>query len=201
MSVKLDYPATQRNKEAILGVLRDVIPSGSVVLEIASGSGQHGVHFAANLPSVVWQPSSYEAEERASIEAYRKESGLDNLRQPVDLDVRETDWPVDGIDTIFCANMIHIAPWAAAEGLFAGAGRLLGPGGKLVTYGPYCFDGAFTADSNAAFDRRLRERDPSWGVRDLNDLAHLATAAELVLVDTIAMPANNHILVWAKKGA
>lgn len=199
--MKLDYSATQRNKHAILEVLRRLVDPGSRVLEIASGSGQHAVHFAANLPGVSWQPSSYEANERASIEAYRRDHAeLKNLAAPIAIDVRDDDWATGTFDAIFCANMLHIAPWTAAEGLFRGAGRLLGSDGLLITYGPYRFDGAWTAESNAMFDARLRERDPSWGVRDTRDLEVLGAAADLVLVDTIVMPANNHVLVFRKPG-
>ena len=195
--MKLDYPATARNQTAILATLRGVLGDARSVLEVASGSGQHATFFAAELPHVTWQPSSYEEEERASIAAYRSEMpDLLNLLPPVALDVHDQPWPLEAVDAVFCANMIHIAPWSACVALFEGASRVLRAGGALITYGPYRFDGGFTADSNANFDASLRRRNPSWGVRDVSALAEVGAPLGFALVDTQELPANNHVLVW-----
>lgn len=186
--------------------LRDVLarllapgaaPSGTV-LEIASGSGYHAAAFAAALPHLIWQPSDPDADARASIAAHAGAAGLANLKAPLALDVRTLPWPVAAAAAVVCINMIHISPWEATEALFAGAGGVLPAGGLLVTYGPYLMDGDFQAESNAAFDRSLKARDPAWGLRDLADLAPLARAHGLGLDARIAMPANNHTLVFKK---
>lgn len=190
-------PATARNRAPILEVLQEVLPGRGLVLEIASGTGEHAVHFAAALPDLTWQPSDPSEDARASIAAWRDEAALPNLRAPLPLDVT-APWPVDAADAIVCINMIHIAPWEATLALFAGAARVLPPGGPLVTYGPYRFGGAFTAESNAAFDADLRRRDPRWGVRDVVDLEAAAIAAGLALIGTFGLPANNHAIVWRR---
>lgn len=193
-------PATARNRAPILEVLRRVLPAEGVVLELASGTGEHAVHFAAALPGLTWQPSDPSPEARASIAAWRAEAALPNLRPPLPLDV-VAPWPLDDVAplaAIVCINMIHIAPWAATEALFAGAARALAPGAPLVTYGPYRFGGAFTADSNAAFDADLRARDPRWGVRDIDDLTALAASHAIARVETVELPANNHALIWRR---
>lgn len=190
-------PATARNRAPILAVLQEVLPGRGLVLEIASGTGEHVVHFAAALPDLTWQPSDPSEDARASIAAWRDEAALPNLRAPLPLDVT-APWPVDAADAIVCINMIHIAPWEATLALFAGAARVLPPGGPLVTYGPYRFGGAFTAESNAAFDADLRRRDPRWGVRDVVDLEAAAIAAGLALIGTFGLPANNHAIVWRR---
>ncbi|NUP05491.1 MAG: DUF938 domain-containing protein [Polyangiaceae bacterium] len=194
--MKASAPAADRNKGPIADVLRRLLPDRGVVLEIASGTGQHAAHFAATFPDVVFRPSDPSAEARASIDAYVREVGLPNLEPPVALDVRVPGWE-QPVDVVLCINMIHIAPWTAAEALFDGASRCLTPGrGRLVLYGPYRFHGAFTAPSNEAFDESLRSRDPSWGVRDVDDLDVLAKRTGFVRTETIAMPANNHVLVF-----
>ena len=193
-------PATARNRAPILEVLRRVLPAEGVVLELASGTGEHAVHFAAALPGLTWQPSDPSPEARASIAAWRAEAALPNLRPPLPLDV-VAPWPLDDVAplaAIVCINMIHIAPWAATEALFAGAARALAPGAPLVTYSPYRFGGAFTADSNAAFDADLRARDPRWGVRDIDDLTALAASHAIARVETVELPANNHALIWRR---
>ena len=190
-------PATARNRAPILAVLQEVLPGRGLVLEIASGTGEHAVHFAAALPDLTWQPSDPSEDARVSIAAWRDEAALPNLRAPLPLDVT-APWPVDAADAIVCINMIHIAPWEATLALFAGAARVLPPGGPLVTYGPYRFGGAFTAESNAAFDADLRRRDPRWGVRDVVDLEAAAIAAGLALIGTFGLPANNHAIVWRR---
>jgi len=189
-------PATERNREPILGVLRRVLPEHGLVLEIASGTGQHAVAFAGALPAITWQPTDRDPVSLASIAAYRADADLPNLRPPLALDVETWPWPVDHADAIVCINMIHISPWSATVALFAGAARALPPTGVLVTYGPYRFRGQFTAPSNQAFDDSLRARDPRWGVRDVVDLEAEAARAGLLLKETVALPANNHALVW-----
>ena len=194
--MKQRSPAADRNREPILEVLRRVLPARGLVLEIASGSGQHAAWFAAALPGLTWQPTDPDSAARASIEAWRAEADLPNLRPPLALDVTATPWPVETADAIVCINMLHIAPWEAALALVAGAGRVLPAGGVLVTYGPYRFAGELPAPSNQAFDQSLRSRDPRWGIRDVVDLDAIAAPHGLVREETIALPANNHALVW-----
>ncbi|SOZ39531.1 DUF938 domain-containing protein [Cupriavidus neocaledonicus] len=191
-------PATERNREPILAVLRQVLPASGTVLEIASGTGQHAVHFAAALPGITWQPSDPDAAARASIAAWTAHAGLANVRAPLALDVCRQPWGIDAAAAVVCINMIHIAPWAAAEALFAGAGKLLGPGGVLFLYGPYRRGGAHTAPSNAAFDAQLRATDPDWGVRDMEAVIALGAAQGLRCDEPVPMPANNFCLVLRK---
>src|SRR5262245_17571049 len=157
--------ATQRNRVPILDVLRRVLPTDALVLEVASGTGEHALFFAQSLPGIRWQPSDVDAAARASIAAWCVD--VPNVRAPLALDVTEEVWPIDGADAVVCINMIHIAPWPVCEGLMRGAGRILRPGGVLFLYGPYRVGGAHTAPSNVAFDERLRSENPAWGVRDL----------------------------------
>lgn len=192
-------PATQRNREPILEVLRTVLPATGTVLEIASGSGEHAVYFAAALPTLVFQPSDIDASALASIQAWIAESGLPNVSPPLRLDVTDQRWPTDPVAAIFSANMIHIAPPEATVGLMAGAARHLLPGGVLVVYGPFRIDGAHTAPSNAAFDADLRARDPRWGVRDLEWVRDLAAGHGLTLEQRLPMPANNQTLVFRQR--
>ncbi|HEU5058839.1 MAG TPA: DUF938 domain-containing protein [Kofleriaceae bacterium] len=191
--------AAERNAEPIRAVLARVLPARGLVLEIASGTGQHAVHMARALPQVTWQPSDPDPFALESIAAWRADAGLDNLLAPIELDVTREPWPLAAADAIVCINMIHIAPWEAALALFRGAGRLLPAGGLLYLYGPYRFHGSFTAPSNAAFDASLRARDPAWGVRDLDDIEPAAAAAGLCHEETVAMPANNHSLVFRRR--
>jgi SAM-dependent methyltransferase len=193
---KQHAPAAARNRAPICEVLSRELPPQGGVLEIASGSGEHAVDFARAFPALAWQPSDASEAALASIAAWRAEAQLANLRAPVALDVTAAVWPVTHADAIVCINMVHISPWQATLGLFAGAARLLAPGALLYLYGPYRFGGVFTAASNAAFDRSLQQRDPRWGVRDLDDLEAAAKPHGLVLRDTVAMPANNHSLVF-----
>lgn len=201
-AVKRDAPATHRNRQPILEVLRRWLEAPARVLEIASGSGQHAIHFASALPGVEWQPTDPDPEAIASIRAWRAEADLDNVLPPLDLDVTRPEWTtgLSPVDAVFNANMIHIAPWRACEGLFAGLPRLLRPGGHLFLYGPFRRGGAHTAPSNAAFDARLRERDPEWGVRDLEQVLDLARATGIDHVVTEPLPANN-LLVVMRRGA
>jgi SAM-dependent methyltransferase len=194
-------PAAERNRGPILDVLRRVLPARGTVLEIASGTGQHVAHFAAALPDLTWQPSDRADADFASITAWCEHAGARNALPPVVLDVTREPWPVTIVDAIYNANMIHISPWQICLGLLRGAGTHLAADGVLVLYGPYKEGGAHTAPSNAAFDADLRTRDPSWGVRDLEEVARVATAHGLVLREQVAMPANNLMLVFHRAPA
>ena len=200
--MKLHSPSADRNKEPLLAVLRDVLPAHGTLLELNAGSGQHAVHFARALPGLRWIPTDLDADARASIASWRSEANLPNLAPAAALDARAPSWcpplPDDGADAILSVNMMHIAPWEAAVGLFAGAGRHLRPGGVLVTYGPYNVDGRFTAESNAAFDARLRAQDSTWGIRDLADLLALAETHGLTRELVQPMPANNFTVVYRR---
>jgi hypothetical protein len=190
-------PATARNREPILEILRRVLPSRGLVLEISSGTGEHATFFAPQLPDLTWQPSDPDPAARASIAAWTEATGAANVRPPLALDARADAWPLTRADAIICINMIHIAPWEAALGLFAGASRLLAKGSPLYLYGPFKRGGEHTAPSNAAFDASLRARDLSWGVRDLDSVTAAAARAGLGLSEVVAMPANNLSLVLA----
>ncbi|KVV33158.1 SAM-dependent methyltransferase [Burkholderia ubonensis] len=197
-SMRLSAPAAERNRGPILDVLRRVLPARGDVLEIASGTGQHVVHFAAGLPGLHWHPSDPDAQARRSIAAWISQAGLSNVDAPLAFDVRDAAWPFAALDAIVCINMIHIAPWACAEALFAGASRVLRPGGVLVLYGPYRREGRHTAPSNAAFDAQLRSRDPSWGVRDLETVVALGLDRGLDCIEVVEMPANNLSVVFRR---
>ena len=197
--MKLYSPAAERNAEPIRQVLARVLPATGLVLEVASGSGQHAEVMARAFPALTWQPTDLDPAALTSLAERVGELGLPNLRHPLRLDAADPSWPVPSADAIVCINMVHIAPWSAALGLLAGAGRLLAPGAPLVTYGPYRFGGAFTAPSNEAFDQSLRARDPAWGVRDAGELEAAAAGHGLVLEETVAMPANNHVLVFRRR--
>jgi SAM-dependent methyltransferase len=198
MDPKHRAPATTRNREPIREVLERELPTLGTVLEIASGSGEHAIHFARAFPGLTWQPSDASQPALASIAAWRAEAQLANACAPIALDVTAATWPVAHADAIVCINMVHIAPWEAALGLLAGAARLLSPGALLYLYGPYRFGGTFTAGSNAEFDRSLRERDPRWGVREVDELARAAGVHGFVLREVVAMPANNHSLLFRR---
>ena len=191
--MKQSSPATARNREPIREVLATVLPASGVVLEIASGAGEHAVHMAQAFPQIEWQPTDPDEVALASISAWRTELALPNLRAPVRLDVRDATWPA--ANAIVCINMIHISPWDASLALFAGAARTLAPGELLFTYGPYRFDGQ-TAPSNEGFDQSLRSRNPAWGVRDVVDLKRAAVG--FTFASAIAMPSNNHSLVFRR---
>jgi cyclopropane fatty-acyl-phospholipid synthase-like methyltransferase len=192
-------PSTVRNREPILEVLRPRLPRDARVLEVASGAGEHAMYLAAALPGVRWQPTDRDAEALASIAAWRTASGLANLAAPIRLDAADqASWPPGPFEAVVCINMVHISPWAATEGLMAGAGRVLTPGGRLFLYGPYIEADMETAPSNLAFDESLRSRDPAWGLRDLADVTALAAANGLSFAERIGMPANNLIVVFEK---
>jgi SAM-dependent methyltransferase len=191
-------PHVARNAGPIAEILRAVLPERGLVLEIASGTGEHILHFAQAFPALRWQPSDPDPAALASIAAWRAEAGPANLLPPVALDARADAWPIQAADAILCINMVHISPWDATLGLLRGAGRLLVPGAPLYLYGAYRQAGVPTAPSNEAFDASLRARDPEWGLRDLDDVVAEAQARGLRLEAVIPMPANNLSVVLRK---
>jgi hypothetical protein len=180
-----------------LTVLRQVLPTSGTVLEIASGSGQHVAHFAEALPNLRWQPTDVDASVLPSIAAWTRH--LDNVAPPLSLDVTGEDWPLVHFDAVFCANMIHIAPWAACLGLLDGVSKRLGQGAPLCLYGPFKRNGAHTAPSNESFDADLRARNADWGVRDLDEVAREAMSRSLALARVFEMPANNLAAVFQRQ--
>jgi SAM-dependent methyltransferase len=198
---KRDAPATYRNREPILEVLARWLVAPARVLEVASGTGQHAVFFAEQLPQLAWLPTDHDPSGLESIEAWVAESGLSNLSAPAALDAESDDWPVEAgeIDAIFNANMIHISPWSVGSGLFRGAGRVLREGGLLLLYGPFKRGGEHTSPSNAAFDESLRQRDPAWGIRDLEEVIATADRNGLTHLETNDLPANNKLLVFRRR--
>ena len=198
MSHARSSPAAERNREPILDVLREVLPERGLVLEVASGTGEHAVHFARALPELTFQPSDPDPAALRSIEAWRAQAGLSNLLAPLELDASAREWPVAAADAILCVNMVHISPWAATEGLMRGAGRLLVPGTPLVLYGPYRRSAVPTAPSNEAFDESLRARNPEWGLRDLEAVEAEASKHGLRLERVVEMPANNLTIVFRR---
>lgn len=197
---KRSAPTALRNREPIADILADWLPTSGLVLEIASGSGEHVVHFAARFPFLQWQPSDSNEDALASIAAWRAESGLPNVLPPINIDAASRDWPIDRADALFNSNMAHISPWAASLGMLDGAARILPAGAPLILYGPWLKDDIETAPSNLAFDADLRERNPAWGLRRLADVAEQAALAGLRLRERHDMPANNKLLVWARAG-
>ncbi len=195
---KLTSPSALRNRDPILGVLRDHFPAKGLVLEIASGSGEHVVHFASHLPDLVWQPTDPSSEARQSIATRAAQAGIETILPPVDLDASRAEWPVETADAILAINMVHISPWAATEGLLAGAGRLLATRAPLVLYGPYRQEGRDLVESNAAFDASLKARNPLWGIRQLEDVVACAKTHGLVLDSVIDMPANNLSVIFRR---
>jgi SAM-dependent methyltransferase len=191
-------PAAMRNREPILQVLRDVLPPSALVLEIASGTGEHAVWFSRALPGLRWQPTDLDAEALKSIEAWRDTTGLPNLLPPLRLDAEADTWPVDHADAVVAINMVHIAPWTATQGLIAGAARVLTSEGLLFLYGPFREGGMHTAATNAVFDADLRARNPSWGIRDLDEITALASHHGLKPPERIAMPSNNLSVVFRR---
>jgi SAM-dependent methyltransferase len=205
---RLDAAAFHRNHAPIWAVLQKFLDGKSGdVLEAGSGTGQHVVHFAGRSPDITWWPSDFNAEHLASIAAWRTHADLANIRAPMRIDLSDPEWcpgmhggsgPGELL-AVFCANVIHIAPWRVAEGLFAGAARSLRSDGRLYLYGPFKRDGKHTAMSNAVFDTSLRQQDAEWGVRDLGELTALADGVSLSLIETVDMPANNMILVFGRR--
>jgi cyclopropane fatty-acyl-phospholipid synthase-like methyltransferase len=196
----LTAPAAERNKEPILAVLEPLLPSTGTVLEIASGTGQHVVHFARALPHITWLPSDASAEARDSIAAWLDAERLPNVQAPIALDVLERPWPVNRqIDAMVCINLIHISPWTVTAALFAGAAELLSDAGLVYLYGPYKQQGRHTAPSNEAFDRSLRAQNPAWGVRNLEDVIQTAANAGFEHLATVEMPANNLSVAFRRR--
>ena len=191
-------PSAERNKDPILAVLAEVLPARGLVLEIASGTGQHVVHFAAALAGLLWQPSELDRASCEAIDERVRDAGLANVRPAIELDARTTPWPVEAADAIVCINMVHISPWSATLGLMAEAARVLGEGGVLFLYGPYRRDGLHTSPGNVQFDAELRARNPEWGIRDTQEVCEAASAARFALERLVEMPANNLSLVFRK---
>ncbi len=192
-------PSTARNRDPILEVLKVHLPTAGLVLEIAAGAGEHAAHNAAALPELQWRPTDPDPEALVSIEAWRAQAGLSNLLPALRLDASDPDaWPIRRADAVVNINMIHISPWAATEGLMAGAGSVLPPGGMLFLYGPYLEPEVATAPSNLAFDESLKSRNPAWGLRQRDEVVDLAGRRGLRLLERIAMPANNLALIFHK---
>lgn len=187
-----------RNRDVILDVLRGVLPSSGLVLEIASGSGEHVVHFARALPGLTFQPSDPEDAALQSIKAWTQDSALSNVRPPVMLDASSDLWPLAAADAVLCINMIHISPWPATKGLIRGCAKLLRKGAPLYLYGPYRRADVITAPSNEAFDASLKSRNPEWGLRDLEAVAELARAEGFSAPEITEMPANNLSVVFRR---
>ena len=191
-------PATVRNRDFILDVLRDVLPVTGAILEIASGSGEHVVHFARNFPSLVFQPSDPEPEALRSIAAWVEATDVANVRAPIVLNASQSPWPIASADGVICINMVHISPWDATVGLIAGAAAILPRGSPLYLYGPYKRRGFATAPSNEAFDRSLRARNPTWGLRDLEAVVAIAESVGFSAPTVTEMPANNLSVVFRR---
>lgn len=191
-------PATDRNRDPIATVLRQELPAQGLVLEVASGTGEHVVHFAGLFPVLHWQPSDPDHAARQSIAAWATASGLANLRSPIALDAEAPDWPIAQADAVLCVNMVHISPWDATLGLFRGCADVLQPGAPLILYGPFFRDAVETAPSNLAFDIDLRSRNPEWGLRHLEEVDHEAMARGFEPTRLVEMPANNIMRVYRK---
>lgn len=198
LSARRSAPHVARNADPIADVLRGILPDDGLVLEIASGSGEHALHFARAFPNLSFQPTDPDRAALASIEAWRASEGPPNLMSPLWLDAAADDWPVDSADAILCINMVHISPWSATEGLLRGAGRLLAPGAPLYLYGAYRRDVVPTAPSNEAFDGWLKAQDERWGVRRLEDVVAEAARNGLLLDTVVEMPANNLSVVFRR---
>ncbi|MCA1595217.1 MAG: class I SAM-dependent methyltransferase [Chloroflexi bacterium] len=195
---KLFAPSADRTRHAIFPVLRQVLPASGTVLEIASGTGQHAVHFAQAIPGLTWQPSDTDPRFLKSIQAWREEARLPNLLPPLLLDVTATPWPAPPAAAVFCSNMIHIAPWRCTQKLLEGAAAILPPGGPLALYGAYLFRDRPNAPSNLQFDSYLRQQDVSWGVRNLEEVAAEAEKHGMRLDSVTEMPGNNFMVVFRR---
>ena len=194
--MKRHAPATARNSEPLAEVLAEELPDRGLVLEVASGSGEHAVFLARQFPALEWQPSDVDLEALASVDARAAEAAVANLRPAIALDAAQANWPIAAADAVLCVNMVHISPWSAAVGLFTGAGRILTSGAPLVLYGPFIEPGRETAPSNLAFDQSLKQRNSEWGLRNTADLDALAADHGLRRTARHAMPANNLVLVY-----
>ncbi|MCY0147531.1 class I SAM-dependent methyltransferase [Hoeflea sp. G2-23] len=196
---KLSSPSALRNRGPISDLLRHVLPKTGTVLEIASGSGEHVIHFASLLPKLIWQPSDPSPEARASIQEWVTSEATTNVLFPLDIDASSPTWPIERADAMIAINMVHISPWSATQGLLAGAGKLLPSGGVLVLYGPYRREGQPLVPSNLDFDASLRARNPAWGIRLLEDVESLAKQSGLALTSVTEMPANNLGVVFTRQ--
>ena len=188
-------PAALRNREPIAEVLRDWLPPAGLVLEIASGTGEHAMYFAERFPELQWQPSDLHPDALGSIAAWRQQTGLGNVRDPVCLDAAAPYWPIDHAEAVLSINMVHISPWASALGLIEGAARVLPPCGPLILYGPWLQGDVPATQSNLDFDADLKRRDPDWGLRLVEDFSKAAAGRAFSLEETRAMPANNLMLL------
>jgi hypothetical protein len=197
--VKRFAPATARNREPIAAVLATELPARGLVLEVASGTGEHAAFLAARFPHLDWQPSDPDPQALASIAAHARDAALPNLRPPIAVDAEASAWLVERADALLCVNMVHISPWAATVGLLAGAGRLLSAGAPLILYGPYRRRDVATAPSNEAFDESLKARNPEWGLRYVEEVAAEAEQNGLSLERLVEMPANNLTLVFRRR--
>ena len=191
-------PHVARNADPIIQVLKDVLPEAGLVLEVASGTGEHVLHFARAFPHLLFQPTDADPVALRSVEAWRTAEGAPNLLAPIPLDASAETWPIDRADAILCINMVHISPWAATLGLLKAAGQFLPSGAPLYLYGAYRREGAETAPSNEAFDQSLRARNPEWGLRQLEDVAAAADGRGLRLDRVVEMPANNLSVIFRK---
>jgi len=196
--MKFSSPAAARNTAPIGEVLTQWLPASGLVLEIASGSGEHALAFARSFPQLNWQPSDPDPQARASIAEWGQADGPANLLVPLAIDVRDQIWPVDRVDAVLAINMVHISPWEASIGLIDGAARVLAADGVLILYGPWLVDGIETAPSNLAFDTDLKARDPLWGLRRVSDFAAAAALRGLRLAAQRSMPANNYMLLFRR---
>jgi len=192
-------PAALRNREPIAEVLREWLPATGLVLEIASGTGEHAVHFASLFPNLEWQPSDIHPDALQSIAAWREQAGLPNVHSPLQIDASLADWPIGRADAVLSTNMVHISPWGSSLGLISGAARLLATGAPLILYGPWLKDDAPTAPSNLDFDADLKRRDPQWGLRSVEEFAAAAAEKSLDLIETRPMPANNMMLLLRRR--
>jgi SAM-dependent methyltransferase len=192
-------PAALRNREPIAQVLSDWLPKSGLVLEIASGTGEHAVHFAQRFPALEWQPSDIHPDALASISEWRRQTNQPNLLMPLALDCASLQWPIGNVDAVLSINMVHISPWESALGLIEGAARLLAPAGPLILYGPWLKDDVDLAASNRSFDDELKRRDPRWGLRRVEDFAAAAAHGGLELQETRTMPANNMMLLLRRR--
>lgn len=190
------WPAAERNKQVILENIVQHLPQTGLVLEIASGTGQHALHFSRALPRLRFQPTDVDPDHLATLAERKRASSQPNLLSPLKLDVTAEDWPVARAEVIYNANMVHIAPSNVVDALFRGGARVLAPGGLLITYGPYKIAGAHTSESNERFDASLKGRNCDWGVRDLDDLTRISKDYGFARRDPVAMPANNFLVFW-----
>ena len=196
---RLSSPAALRNRDPIADLLRDVLPQKGTVLELASGSGEHVIHFANLFPGLVWQPSDPSPEARASIEDWVKTHSVINVLPPLEIDASQESWQIDRADAMIAINMVHISPWPATQGLMKGAGTLLPSGAPLILYGPYRREGQPLVQSNIEFHASLRARNPAWGIRLLEDVTDLAEQNGLTLTSVTEMPANNLCVVFTRQ--